>query len=364
MNSPEDALQRRILGEQAAKHLVELAEGGGERRAAFIAWIKESPRHVEEFLLASATMGAFRRQRKDEGAREEIERLIADAVAERSGLRNVVRLQEEANALPLTPTRRPQWERAKKIRVSMAAGVAALALIAGGVWWAALKGGPGYATGVGEQRTVRLADGSFVHLNARSRIEVDFSAEAREIRLARGEAIFKVEHDAVRPFRVRAGDAVIQALGTQFNVYRRPEGTTVSVLEGKVRVTTDEATSSSSRASGIASRLGSINLTVGEQASIATSGSIEKRAVPDVSRAVAWRERRLVFRADRLEEIAEEFNRYSPRRIEPLDARARNQRITGTFNADDPESLVLFLEKLDGLEVERSGEGFRIRARD
>jgi hypothetical protein len=44
---------------------------------------------------------------------------------------------------------------------------------------------------------------------------VRFSERVRDIRLVRGETFFKVQHDAVRPFRVHTRDAVIQAVGTQ-----------------------------------------------------------------------------------------------------------------------------------------------------
>src|SRR5262249_31967908 len=95
-----------------------------------------------------------------------------------------------------------------------------------------------YRTGVGEQRRVELADGSVVHLNSKSRVRVIYSDRARDFRLLEGEALFKVGHDAARPFRVRAGDNLIRALGTQFNVLRRPSGTTVQVIEGAVQVST------------------------------------------------------------------------------------------------------------------------------
>ena len=66
-----------------------------------------------------------------------------------------------------------------------------------------------------------------VHLNTRSRVEVNFTGAARDIRLLEGEALFTVARDPARPFTVYAGTNIIQAVGTQFNVLRRPSGTTV-----------------------------------------------------------------------------------------------------------------------------------------
>src|SRR6185437_16489569 len=89
------------------------------------------------------------------------------------------------------------------------------------------------ATGVGEQRTVKLQDNSVVELNAQSRIEVRFTRTAREVRLVDGEALFSVEHDMerpTRPFTVVADNIELKALGTQFDVYRHAAGEADTVV--------------------------------------------------------------------------------------------------------------------------------------
>src|SRR4029077_4111574 len=93
-----------------------------------------------------------------------------------------------------------------------------------------------YATGTGEQRTVDLTDGSKVELNARSRIRVRFSHSGREGDLLEGQALFKVAKDAGRPFVVKSDAARVTAVGTEFDVYRKSSGTTVTVIEGRVAV--------------------------------------------------------------------------------------------------------------------------------
>ncbi len=94
-------------------------------------------------------------------------------------------------------------------------------------------------TSLGEQRFFKLDDGSVLYLNTQSRVEVRYSRAARVVRLIEGEAMFTVEHDAARPFRVMAGPTVIQAVGTRFNVYRTRLSTTVSVVEGVVKIAAD-----------------------------------------------------------------------------------------------------------------------------
>lgn len=62
------------------------------------------------------------------------------------------------------------------------------------------------------------------------------TAGARLLELDRGEALFRVARDAARPFQVRIDDRVIEALGTQFNVYRRADDVLLTVVEGRVSV--------------------------------------------------------------------------------------------------------------------------------
>src|SRR5258708_24248903 len=78
---------------------------------------------------------------------------------------------------------------------------------------------PYYATAIGERKPVTLTDGSKVLLNTDSRIQIDYSAEQRIVRLLQGEAFFEVAHNRARPFLVYAGANVVRAVGTAFSVH-------------------------------------------------------------------------------------------------------------------------------------------------
>jgi len=94
-----------------------------------------------------------------------------------------------------------------------------------------------YRTAIGEQRLVRLSDGTRVSLNSDSQVVVDYDTVQRRVRLKRGEAFFEVAKDMERPFIVSAGAREVTALGTAF-VVRYEEGrTAVTLVEGKVAVT-------------------------------------------------------------------------------------------------------------------------------
>lgn len=124
--------------------------------------------------------------------------------------------------------------------------LAAAAVIAGfmiGVWYIANLRMPEYtvvSTPYAAIKTVWLPDSTEVVLNANSYIRYDawlFKKE-RNVVLS-GEAFFKVRHVDIagkaQPFEVHAGNAVIEVLGTEFNVKNIDNTTGVLLREGKVR---------------------------------------------------------------------------------------------------------------------------------
>lgn len=94
----------------------------------------------------------------------------------------------------------------------------------------------GIETAIGEQRILRLQDGTKVSLNTSTRMVVQYDDQHRGILLDDGEALFEVAPDAKRPFVVRAGDRQVTALGTAFLVRRDADRMTVTLMEGKVSV--------------------------------------------------------------------------------------------------------------------------------
>lgn len=70
-----------------------------------------------------------------------------------------------------------------------------------------------------QHRLVTLSDGTEIRLNSNSTIQVPnpFASNERTVTL-NGEAWFDVAPDENRPFHIKAGQAAIQVLGTEFNV--------------------------------------------------------------------------------------------------------------------------------------------------
>jgi transmembrane sensor len=207
------------------------------------------------------------------------------------------------------------------------------------------------ATAIGEQRSTVLPDHSIVELNTQSAVRIAYTSHERRIELVRGEAFFEVASDPSRPFVVSTELATARALGTRFTVYRAPSGTVVTVAEGRVlvRYTGKAGQSGTGRPSSIES----VELVPGTQADAIPGSSVQVHPV-NVDRSLAWRDRRLVFEGDTLANVVREFNRYNVPRLEIVDPRLSDQRISGVFGANDPQSLLDFLSQVDHINVSRA----------
>lgn len=204
-----------------------------------------------------------------------------------------------------------------------------------------------YATTTGEQRRVTLTDGSTVELNTASRIEVDYSESARLIRLTQGQALFDVEPGEL-PFLVEAAGTQTHALGTEFEVYVKPGGAQVTLLQGKVRVIPS---------AGLA--WAPIELAPGDR--LVVSGERPAPVVQvDLAEALSWRTGVVQFTDVHLADAVQELNRYSRTKIVVDDPSLADERLSGAFKAGDQEAFVEALGLFLSIEVQRRGDEIRI----
>jgi transmembrane sensor len=334
------AIREEALAAEAASWIQRLTAAGPKEHADFARWLRQSPMHVREALLASSWRLVLHHLGK--AGKIEADKYIATPSTNIFGMASgPFRAPRRIGAL--------QWLRVATVGISLAiAGVVVLGTLP--VLQEVLF--HEYSTSVGEQRSVRLVDGSVISLNARSRVRVDFSSDARDVFLDDGQALFSVAHDRSRPFRVHAGHSVVQAIGTKFDV-RVGDRIEVAVLEGRVQIASDSIrrlhTAAAQTAVSMPAQLGA-----GEALSVSISGAISAPARIDVEEIGAWRQRRLVFRDRPLSEIVEEFQRYNRApliRIE--DEELRSRTLNGVFDADDPQTLISYLARDNNIVLER-----------
>jgi transmembrane sensor len=223
----------------------------------------------------------------------------------------------------------------------------AAATIAAVVVGPSLLAGETYRTEPGEQRRLRLADGSTVMLNTRSKLRVRFNGAERRLFLDHGQAWFQVAKDAQRPFRVFVGKDEVRALGTAFDVRREGERATVTLEEGRVAIFRDVSSqplSTSPVAGGASSKLmagpvaPAIILSPGDEARLAPAVA-PTVAVVDLAHVQAWRTERVILESTPLAEAVEEFNRYGGPRLVLADPGLADLPVSGVFHTDRPQAF-------------------------
>jgi transmembrane sensor len=238
-------------------------------------------------------------------------------------------------------TRLAQWKSAPSllgsrfIRAAAAVMVCALfGLVAYSRWAVDV-----YRTGIGEERLVRLTDGSRLTLNSDTRIVVNFSRTRRHMTLTKGEAYFEVTHDPARPFVVAVGGHDVTALGTSFLVRYDHDRTAVILVDGKVAISAPATP---------------VLLAPGERLVLARN-TPPKVDMPHIDVITAWRRGEVILDKTPLDEAVAEMNRYEDEKL-VIDSRQVGQlRISGIYHTGDSAGFAEAIAKLYHLRIERNG---------
>ncbi|UUF12445.1 MULTISPECIES: FecR family protein [Flavobacterium] len=170
----------------------------------------------------------------------------------------------------------------------------------------------------GRQFSLVLSDGTKVYMNAGSTLEypVAFQGNERLVKLT-GEAYFEVVHNSKIPFRIQAGEQLIEDIGTSFNVnaYNDEKFTTVTLVEGSVKVKKKEHEV----------------ILKPEQQSISFKGNdlISVRTA-DFDSALAWKNGLFHFKDQQLEVVLKQIARWYDLEIEyegPIPSKTINGEI-------------------------------------
>jgi ferric-dicitrate binding protein FerR (iron transport regulator) len=211
------------------------------------------------------------------------------------------------------------------------------------------------ATGIGEQRTFDLSDGSQVVLGAAStlRLADGFGTTNREVHLE-GQAFLRVQHDASKPFVVNAAGTRAIDLGTAFEVRAYPnEGVRVAVTEGVVEVRRESAADSAV-------------LQPGDIAEVAQSGDVVILRQQDVERLLGWTRGELVFDDTPLRDVGRELERWYDVRVRIQESSLEGLRMSMRPRIGESLDEILKLIEMSlsshGIRVERNGNVVTIRS--
>ena len=308
---------RENMEQQAALWSARLTTGSlsDAERLALAEWLEADPEHRWILSRYRELCGLL-----DEQLPVLLDPVVADEFIARTASRN-------------------RWRRG--VRLALAAA-AAMAVVAAG-WWLRPQT---VDTLAAERRSLALADGSRVDLNARTSLRIDLGRHERHVRLAQGEAFFSVAHDAARPFLVETPQGDVRVTGTVFNVRQTARaGVEITVLEGAVQVRAKAAPA------------GPVPLRREEQARLTAAGVHVRPLTPEaVLSAVAWRDGQATFEAAPLADALERFSAYTGRSITVSPA-AAGLRVGGRYSLDDLDGFLAAIQQALPVNVLRGEDG-------
>lgn len=234
-------------------------------------------------------------------------------------------------------------------------GVASASIAAAGATlalrWPALNAA--HRTGTGEIRTLALASGIRVELDAETALDADPDPERPAIALHAGAVVVTVPagHAALTLSVGEARLATQTGQATEFAVRCRPS----DGLSGWVGGTDADLTCLSGLVTVVpAPGRAAMRLTAGHAMAI---GSDARGVHPvDIASVAAWRRGLLVFRDTPLSQVVEDLNRYRPGRIILGSPSAASRRVTGIFHLARPEEALGSIRTALALSEVRLGD--------
>lgn len=198
---------------------------------------------------------------------------------------------------------------------------------------------------------VVLDDGTHLTVNRNStiRYKKKFMAGDREVFLS-GEAWFDVARDTARPFVIDAGAALVEVLGTSFNVnaYKENPVVEITVESGLVALSAKE-----DQKDLIVMKAGSGGTYHKEQKELTLLASSDPNKI-------SWKTRDLYFDGSSLREVAELVNRVYGTNMVIISPGLASCEITVTFKDQSLEAILKVLEMTLDLDISRSGDEIRL----
>ena len=206
----------------------------------------------------------------------------------------------------------------------------------------------GAATIAGQRTLVPLPDSSVVILGPASTLRYAFNRGARDVVLD-GMADFRVVHDTLRRFTVRAGNAVVTDIGTEFVVRAYESDSTVRVAVTSGVVSLASATSPDGG--------GPVVLRANAVGQFADGGRPEIVRAADVSQETAWVGGRLAFENEPLERVAVELGRWFGVKVRVASPALARRRVSGIYAQPTLSHVLDALAASLGATYTQSGSG-------
>ncbi|QXH55701.1 FecR family protein [Pseudomonas maumuensis] len=295
---PTDELDPRPIDAQAASWFSRNRnQPSREDRKAFAQWM-QTPEHTRAY--------------------RQFEQLWDDLAA----------LKQASRPLPLPVRRTRHW------RPALATAAALLCTVLAGNLGA---GSEAFSQTISAGQTLQalqLPDGSQLHVNAQTRLRLDFNAEQRLIHLDHGQLYIEVAPDKERPLFVDAGSGRVRVVGTGFDVRRGDRELVVAVAHGQVAFDTP------------GERQPPLLLSARQGATYDLArGTLTQRELGE-QQVADWREGHVSFRNRELASLIDELDLYRQHPVVLADPALGRYKVSGNLDVHDPDALLNALPAL------------------
>lgn len=235
--------------------------------------------------------------------------------------------EKETNVIPVDFAKR-------RFSIMRWASVAAVSIVVAGslIWYMNSNGSDIYQTGIGEQKTISLSDGSSIRLLSNTRMEVskDFNKSNRKVDLKTGEAFFEVKHDEQIPFIVNLGTASVKDIGTSFSIEKQKDSIKLSVTSGKVAFVNNSDNETRELSAGMSLKIETSN----------------KSFVPVITvDSITAKQNLLHFENTALPDVVLNLEKVHSKKILLADSLLRHKRFTADLRGQSFESAINILSQ-------------------
>jgi transmembrane sensor len=203
-----------------------------------------------------------------------------------------------------------------------------------------------------ETRTISLPDGSQVTLNSHSELSYSssFNEKDRTVTL-QGEAFFEVTRNPQKTFRIHANSAVVEVLGTSFNVlaYDSLAQVEVVVETGTVKLSVPDSKTE-------------VKLVAGEKGIYSKGSQQVSSSINKDVNFQSWNTRKIIFTEDDLRAVVETLNKIYRANITIAADVPASCVVTVTFDHQSLDAVLHVLETTLNLTYQVNGNQIVITA--
>jgi ferric-dicitrate binding protein FerR (iron transport regulator) len=226
-----------------------------------------------------------------------------------------------------------------------------------------------FTSAKGERKLVTLPDGTLLHLNSGSTLQIDgqFAKTNRYVFLS-GEALFDVRHNESLPFIVHVDSYDVKVLGTLFNVkaYAGDITNEVSLLRGKVEVLNRNNSKTTVLSPNHKLLIRYAGAAAKEPAQMLHAVANETKVLPlsynkdSLVIETAWSQNRLEIVNEKFGEIKERLERWYNVEIDFEDAEVGGYSFTATFEDENIDQVLKALQYTYHFTYKTNGEQITI----